>query len=309
MATRNRIGDLSPDEIDLEVMRAFHVGKDMFAVSVELSDKHSAFGRAYLLLVHFDGRQIQFEIVLQLENQMLGHVSTSPTDHVLMEVGGVTHFLRGAAETTARTPDPFFYRMFLPPGGPLFTYGEDGWVCRFDGRAWQPIKPIVKSFLRAMHGPSADLIHVVGSHGTLLHLRGDRWHQVPLDFNRSIEAVQVSADGTISLGCEDGYCFQYREGHLWEIAAPDSDFMSICEFKGARYWGENDFGLFVQKGDKLKKFRALEFVFAMEASEDLLVATGWKEVFAYNGSEWSGFEFGYDGNLFAHFIDMTARYL
>ena len=300
---------LQPKDIDLEVISAFHVGPGQFAVSVELSDEHGEYGRSYLLLVRFDGRQINLEILLQLENRMLSHSSISPTEHALLEVGGVTHFLSGPGRATARTPEPFFHRLFQLRAGPLFAYGEDGWVCRFDGRAWQPIEPEVSSFLRAMHGPSADLVHVAGDHGTLLHLRGDRWHQVPLDFSRSIEAIHVSADGTINLGCEDGYCFQYSNNELLDIEAPESDFMSICEFKGARFWGENDFGLFIQDGRKLKEFRALEFVYALESSPEFMVAVGWREVFIFDGDTWTGFEFSYDGTLFAHVINMNKHYL
>lgn len=309
MTGQKDIEQIPPDQIFLEAMRAFHVGGTQFGVSVELSDEFRERGRSYLLLVDFNGSQARFDIVLQLENQMLSHISTSPRDHVLLEVGGLTHFLRGTAHTTARAPEPFFHKLFLPPGGPLFTYGEDGCVCRFEAGEWHPIKPLVSAFLRTMHGPSASQLHVAGDHGTLLRLVGDSWRQIPLDFNRSIQAIHVSGDGTVSIGCEDGFCFEYRDSELKQMKTPDSDFMSICDFQGARYWGDNDFGLFVQDDLKLKKFRALGFAYAMQPSDELLVVTGWKEVFAFDGSTWSGFEFGYDGHLYIQAIDMTKRYL
>ena len=306
MTEHKSMDEVPPDEVYVEAMRAFHVGGVQFGVSVELSDEHKERGRSFLLLVDSDGRQVRFDILLQLENQMLSHVSTSPQDHVLLEVGGLTHFLRGTSHTTARAPEPFFHKLFLPPGGPLFTYGEDGSVCRFEANAWRPIEPLVPAFLRTMHGPSVPLLHVAGNHGTLLHLRGDRWHRIPLDFNRSIETIHVSADATVSIGCEDGLCFEFRDSALREIKAPDSDFMSIADFKGARYWGDNDFGVLVQDDRTLKKFRALDFAYAMEPSDELLVITGWKEVFAFDGHAWTGFEFGYDGELYAAVIDMDG---
>jgi hypothetical protein len=302
------INGIRAADVDLEVMRAFHVDKNTFGVSIELSDQYNERGRSYLLIVEFDGERIRYEIVLQIENLMLDHVSMSPAEHVLLEVGGVTHFLNGRAHRTARTPEPFFHKLFRPSGGPLFTYGEDGWVCQLYDMAWRPIEPGSKAFLRCMHGPSTEMLHVGGNFGTLLHLKGDVWVQIPLNFNKSIEALHVAEDGTISIGCEDGFCREVRDGSIRVIEAPDSDFLSIRDFKGRRFWGENDFGLFVQEGDRLIEFRALEFAFAMESSPELLVVTGWREVFLFDGSSWLGFEFAYDGDLLARTIDMGTRY-
>ncbi|PDT11001.1 hypothetical protein [Rhizobium sp. M1] len=309
MTGRKTIDGVPAQDVYLEVMRGFHLGGTLFGVSIELSDEYRERGRSYLLLVDFTGRSARFHVLLQLENQMLSHISSSQDDHVLLEVGGLTHFLRGGSHSTARAPEPFFHKLFRLPDGALFTYGEDGCVCRFDGISWQPIQPLISSFLRAMHGPSAELLYVAGNNGTLLHLQGDRWRQVPLDFNRSIEAIHVSPNATISIGCEDGFCFEYRNNVLKEIKAPDSDFMSICDFKGARFWGDNDFGVFVQDNHVLKEFRALGFAYAMQPSPDLLVVTGWKEIFLFDGNSWSGFEFGYDGQLYIQVIDMNTRYL
>ncbi len=309
MNERKTIDDVPPQDIYLEAMRAYHLGGTLFGVSVELSDEYRECGRSYLLLVDFTGRTARFHVLLQLENQMLSHISSSQDDHVFLEVGGLTHFLRAGSHHTVRAPEPFFHKLFRLPGGALYTYGEDGCVCEFDGAAWQPIKPLVSSFLRTMHGPSSALLHVAGNNGTLLHLRENGWRQVPLDFNRSIEAIHVSQNGTVSIGCEDGFCLEYHDNLLKEIEAPDNDFMSICDFKGARYWGDNDFGVFVQDNYALKEFRALGFGYAMQPSPDLLVITGWKEIFIFDGHSWSGFEFGYDGQLYIQVIDMGRRYL
>lgn len=308
MPVNRNIDDLAAEDLDIEVMRAFHFGGSNFAVSVELSDKNYDNARYYVLLVEFSGSQINYSVVLQREKSMLSHVSNSADEHFVLESGGITHILNGGKHVELQGPEEFLNKLYYASDGSLFTYGEDGCSCELSGRNWQPIKPANKSFLRVMHGPDRKLIHAAGDHGTLLHLQGDHWQQVPLDFNNSIQALYVSKDSMISMGCEDGYCYQTRDSAIWPIVGLKSDLQSICEFKGARYWGDDDFGLFVEKDRRLVEFRALESAYSLEATEALLVGVGWKEVFIFDGVTWSGFEFGYDGKLYAHIVDMNKRY-
>lgn len=306
--TKSYVG-LDKKNTDLEVMNAFHVAPNTLAVSIELSNKTGEKGRSFLLLVRFDGLQIVLETKFEVPNRMLSHISVSPDDHWFLEVGGVVNIITAAGVTATRLPDPFFHRLFRVSSGEVFGFGEDGAICQLVGIDWRPFPATVRSFLRSMHGLSLDSLLVVGDHGTVLQNKGDRWQRLDLNLGHAIEVVCVSADGTVSFGCDDGLCYQKVESELFELQAPESDFMAICDFKGRRYWGENDFGLFVQKGNRLEEFRGLEFVYAMEASKDLLVVVGWHEVFTFDGEEWRGIEFGYDGNLFAKVIDMRKRYV
>jgi hypothetical protein len=309
MATRKSFDSMRPDEIDLEVMNAFHLAGPFFSVSVQLSDTDDEIGLSFLLKVCFDGESLRLETLLEIPGLILSHVSPTAEDHVAIEVGGTTHFIQGGAHTTSETPEFFFNKLFHHKGGATYVYGERGNVCVAQGRTWHRIRPAANSFLRTMHGARNGPVHVAGDDGTLLRLSGDRWTRIPVDFNRSINAIEVGEDGGISIGCEDGYCFRYMDDVLDRIAAPERDFFSIREFNGRRYWGDDEYGLYVQSGSRLEPVRELGYGYAMDASSEFLVITGWREVFLFNGATWSGFEFGYDRGLRARIIDMSRRYL
>jgi len=300
---------LRPEQIDLEVMNAFHLEGRLFSVSVQLSDEDDEIGLSFLLKVFFDGDALRSETLMEIPSLILSHVSPGPQEHVVLEVGGTTHFLQGSSHATSETPDVFFNKLFHHEGGGIYIYGEGGSVCSAQGRTWRSIKPAAQSFLRAMHGARNGPVHVAGDDGTLLYLSGSQWKRIPLPFNRSINALHVATDSTVSLGCEDGYCFQYFDDELIPIEAPTTDFFSICDFRGRRYWGDDEYGLYWQEGVTVRPMRQLGFGYAMDASADFLVVTGWREVFLFDGQVWSGFEFGYDKGLYSRVIDMSRRFL
>ncbi|OAP34577.1 hypothetical protein AU381_24965 [Sinorhizobium glycinis] len=303
-----RLEDYSPDEIDVEAISAFHLRRDLFCASVQLSDQNNEAGRSFLVRMSL-AEQIRYEVLLEIEDLILSHVSLSSREHIALQVGGTTHHLSNGTIATAEGPEAFTNRLWHLDEHTVYLYGDEGTVCFARGTEWVPIKAVTTAFLRAMHGPGPELIHVAGDHGTLLHLDGLRWRPISLGFNHSISALQVARDGDVYLGCENGFCARYANEELTEIAGPGTQIYSICEFAGNRYWGDDEYGLYIQKEMKLVPFRSLGFVYAMHATEAFLVAVGWKEIFAFNGREWSGVEFGYDGSLFVRRIDMTREFL
>jgi len=303
-----RLDDYPLDEIDIEAINAFHLGRNLFSVSVQLSDKNDEAGRSFLLRMSLDD-QIRQEVLLDIDDLILSHVSLSEKEHIALQVGGTTHHIRNGTIATGEGPEAFTNKLWHLDQRTAYLYGDEGTVCLAQGTQWVPIETRTSAFLRAMHGPTLKLIHVAGDQGTLLRLDGTRWRPVPLGFNHSISALQVARDGSVYLGCENGFCARYADEELTEIDGPGTQICSICEFAGNRYWGDDEYGLYVQKGMKLVPFRSLGFVYAMHATDDYLVAVGWKEVFTFNGKAWSGIEFGYDGNLFVRRIDMTREFI
>jgi hypothetical protein len=254
-------------------------------------------------------KQIRQEVLLDIDDLILSHVSLSEREHIALQVGGTTHHIRNGTIVTGEGPEAFTNKLWNLNAKTAYLYGDEGTVCVAQGTDWVPIETGTSAFLRAMHGPAPELIHVGGDHGALLRLDGSRWRPIPLGFNHSISALQVARDASVYLGCENGFCARYANEELTEIAGPGTQIYSICEFAGDRYWGDDEYGLYIQKGMELVPFRSLGFVYAMEATEAYLVAVGWKEVFTFNGKEWSGVEFGYDGNLFVRRIDMTREFI
>lgn len=299
--------DYEPDEIDVEAIDAFHLGGDRFAVSVQLSDKHDEVARSFLLELTL-GRQVEFKVLLQIEDLILSHASIAEDTHVVLEVGGVTHYLHKDSHKTGQGPEPFTNKLWHLDRQTVFLYGEAGTACLAQGTEWIEIPPAVPGFLRAMHGPSRDLIHAGGDGGALLRFSGNIWVPIPLGFNRSISALNVSSKGEIFFGCEDGYCARYADEELTDIAGPGTQISSICEFRGERYWCDDEYGLFIQKGSSLVPFKPLGYIYNMHVTDDFLVTAAWRYAFMFSGKKWAGVEFGYDGNLFVRGVDMTRNF-
>jgi hypothetical protein len=305
-----KISDLSPDEVDTDAINAYHLGGNLFSVSLQLTDRHNEIARSYLFKISFDGRSIRSETIFELPSQILSHVSRSPDEHVVLDLGATTHLFRGKSHTTWETPfDDFVDKIWQHEGGELYLLGDAGICCIAEGQSWRPIKRGTRSNLRTIHGQPGGDVYVAGFDGVLLRLAGGKWKQIPLNFNVPINAIHVASDGRVKIGGDDGNCFEYFEDRVDEIQAPETDFASIYEFKGKTYWGDDGHGLLVQDGLKLVPFRALEVGNFMHASHELLVVVGWKEVFLFDGDEWRGFEFEYDGELHCRIVDMTRRYL
>lgn len=300
--------DYDPDEIDVEAIDAFHLGGDRFAVSVQLSDQHDEVARSFLLELTL-GSRIEYKVLLRIEDLILSHTSISADSHVVLEVGGFTHHLHKSDHKTGEGPEPFTDKLWHLDQKTIFLYGDEGTACLAQGTKWNEIPPASPAFLRTMHGPSHDLIHAGGDRGTLLRFSGSAWTPIPLGFNRSISALNVSSKGEVFFGCEDGYCARYADEELLDIAGPGTQIYSICEFQGERYWCDDEYGLFVQKALKLVRFKPLGYIYNMHATDTCLVTAGWRYVFIFDGSAWSGVEFGYDGNLFVRSVDMTRNFI
>ncbi|MET3518222.1 hypothetical protein [Mesorhizobium abyssinicae] len=299
--------EIEPDEIDIEAIDAFHLGGDRFAVSVQLSDQYDEVARSYLLELTV-GKQVKSKVLLQIEDLILSHASIAADWHVALEVGGVTHHLRNRRQKIGQGPEPFTNKLWHLDPETIFLYGEAGTTCLARDNEWIEIPPATPAFLRTMHGPSRNLIHVGGDDGALLRLSGDAWTPIPLGFNRSISALNVSASGEVFFGCEDGYCARYADEELTDIAGPGTQIFSICEFRGERYWCDDEYGLFIQKGSRLERFKPLGYIYNMHSTSDFLVTAAWRYVFIFDGERWAGVELGYDGDLFVRSVDMTRNF-
>ena len=298
---------LSRDEVDIEMMNAFHLSGNLYGVSLQLSDKYNEIARSFIFIVEF-GQTLACREILRLENLLLDHISFAEKQHIALQIGGISHHLSASESKQLFGPEPFTNKLWRLDAKHIFLFGEAGTVCRLQENEWQPIKPATTEFLRSMSGCGPDTIIAAGDRGTLLRLENESWTQVDLQVNQSITASHVSTDGATSLGCEDGDCFQLLDDELIILQTEGGKFMSICEFRGQIFWGDDEYGLYQQNGRKLEPCRALEFAYAMHATETRLVVTGWKEVFIFDGDNWRGFEFAYDGNVLLREVDMLKRY-
>jgi hypothetical protein len=302
------LDDYDPEEVDVEVIDVFHIGGDEFVASVQLSDKQDEAGRSFLVRISLGG-EVGVQELLRIEDLFLSHTTLGPAHHIALQVGATTHHMEESRVSCGEGPEPFTNKLWSHDAAHVFLFGDEGTVCQAHGTEWVPIPPATNAFLRTMDGPAPHLIHVAGDQGTLLRLAGGRWLPLDVGFDHSISAISVDPEGDVHFGCENGLCGIILRDERIEIVGPGTKIASICSFRGVRYWGDEENGLFVEEGNELVPFRALGVVYNMHASAERLAVSGWTNAFAFDGRDWSGIQFGFDGNLTWRLIDMSREFI
>jgi hypothetical protein len=298
------IDALAPEDVDIETIEAFHLGGDHFSASFELSNDRSEFARSFLLDVRF-GPSLTFDIRLRIEDSIKSHSSVAPDRHLVLELGGIIHELQPEGDRQTTLKPSMLRRIWSLDDRHHYVFGNRGIAYMRDSAEWLALEPYQESYIKSVHGRSVDTIHACGSRGELLRLDGRQWIALELPVQANFNDIYIGADNSIYLAGFEGQCYEIRDMELIPLVNEGHSFMGIAEFKGQRYWSDANFGLSIQRGDRIEPFRAIGQGFRMHSSEDLLVIAGWKEVFVFDGENWSGFELGYDGNIFLSRLDMA----
>ena len=296
--------DLTPEQVHIEAVEAFHTGGNRYAASFELSDHDGEFFRSYLLEVDL-GSNLTYKVRQRIEDTIMSHASLAPDRHIVLEIGGLMHDLTPEGDSVTSLPEGVLRRLYHLNGGQQYVVGDGGVGYIRTDDDWQLIPPLNGLALRDIHGPSSDLVYACGNEGTLYQLRGTAWDQVNLPDQRNFTTLEVTNKKLIHIGGREGLALAFRDDELVELSAPARDFFAIRTFKGRRYWSDVNWGLNIQEGDTVVPFRELRQVSYMHTSPEKLVIAGWKEIFVFDGETWDGFELGYDGDIFISRLDMT----
>lgn len=299
------IDDFDPEEIEVQAIDGFHLGGTRFSASFELSDPYDEFGRSYLLEIEL-AKTIRYTVRLQVEDAIRSHVSFAPQDHVALELGGIIHDLSlGGADKRTVLPEGALHRLWAPSRDRIFAIGNLGVSYLRDGGRWGQLESYQEAVLNDVFGRDGGPTYIAGNHGLLLQLDGRRWQPIELHTEENLTAVSVGPEGEVYLGGDAGVAYELRNSELIALKAQPFDYSSICEFRGKRYWSDSNYGISVQNGQEIVPLLETEQAFTMSASRDFLVAAGWHEFFLFDGAEWSGFELGWNGDIFLSRIDMA----
>lgn len=305
MAEPSWIDDFDPEEIEVQAMDGFHLGGSRFSASFELSDPDAEFGRSYLLEIDL-GKVIRYGVRLQIEDSIRSHVSFAWDHHVALELGGIIHDLLpggGAAQTVL--PEGALHKLWAQSPDRLFAIGNLGVSYLREGGVWVQLETFEAAVLKDVGGRAAGPVYLVGNRGVVTELDGRRWRPVDLPTAEHFNAVSVGPEGEVYLGGAAGAAYELRAGELIGLQGEATDYQDICAFRGKRYWTDTEYGLSVQEGQRITPLLPIGEGFSMHASADCLVVASWHEFFVFDGTDWTGFELGWNGDIYLSRVDMA----
>jgi hypothetical protein len=299
------ISDFDPEDVDVQAVDCFHHGGNLFSASFELSDPFDECSRSYLLEIE-RGASLRYSVRLQVEDAIRSHISFSPKHHLALELGGIIHELRPAGETRTELSEGVLTRLWGRTPDEVYAIGERGVSYVRENGLWRQMETVDGAVLNGIHGRSDGPVYCVGQNGIVLRREGLRWDRLDVGSDDSFNAVLVDASGNLLLGGESGIAYEIRNGERLELESEVVDYFDICEFKGQRYWSDRDYGISVQVGERIVPMLETEQGFTMHASDKFLVMAAWPEFFIFDGNIWTGFEMGYNGEIYLSEIDPSA---
>ena len=298
------VDDFDPEEIDVQAIDGFHLGGNRFSASFELSDPNDEFSKSYLLEIEM-GRQIRFDVRLRIEDAIRAHVSFGAQDHVVLELGGIIHELQPDGATQSDLPDGVLSRLWAPSRDLIFAYGAQGVSYRRQKGRWDQIETFGDAVLNDIHARNDGPVYCVGNSGVFLQLEGNSWKRIDLATVEKFNCVHVGQEGEIYIGGDTGVAHEFRDSELIALTSEEVDYCDIVEFKGRQYWSDMNWGVSIQEGRKIVPFQQTGQGFTMSTSDDFLVMAGWHEFFLFDGKKWTGFELGWNGEIFLSQIEIS----
>jgi hypothetical protein len=298
------IGEMDPRDVQIETIDAYHLGGRRYSASFELTNSRAEFSRSYLLDIEF-GDTIAFEVRLIIEDKINSHLVHGPDRQTVLELGGIVHDLGPEGDSSTSLSNGVLRRLWMDASGRQFAFGDRGVVYMRDSGGWEELDGYDLAVFRDLDGTSRGEVYACGHGGLLARLDGRRWIPLDLPDQRNFWALEVETDNSIYLGGPEGLALALTDGELIELSAEPWNYFGIHSFKGRRFWSDANYGISVQEGNRIVPFRKLGQGFYMHSSAEKLVVSGWKEVFVFDGENWSGFELGYDGNIFLSVLDMA----
>ncbi len=298
------IAEMAPEDVQIETIDAFHLGGSRYSASFELTDVNADFSRSYLLDVDFQDA-ITFSARFIIEDKINAHLAGPDDRATVLELGGVVHDLQPGGDTSLSLPLGVLRRLWRRKDGAEFAFGDRGITYMKASDSWEALEKYEMAVFRDLDAAPNGDVYACGHGGMLVKLSGRTWTPVELPDQRNLWALEVERENAIYLGGPEGLALALVDGELIELSAEPWNYCGIQSFKGRRYWTDANYGISVQDGNRIVPFRQLGQGFYMHASPDKLVVSGWKEVFVFDGNNWSGFELGYDGNIFLRTLDMA----
>ena len=234
--------------------------------------------------------------IFKLAEWCISLASPRPNNLFVLEVGRTVWRYRDGAWTSKKVAKNLMQRLWSHGDGLTLLVGDDGRSWEFDGNAWSALKPDRQYRLRDVHGPHRDLVHCVGSNGTLQRLSGAGWQVIDLPIENDLWGVFVTPDGTVRACGNDGMCIRVVNEEMIELDAPRTRFFCVHQFQGAFYWGDSEYEIYREEGDQLVEFHPTGTGWDMRADADYLYVVGDGIAWRFDGKKWNSLALDFDGS-------------
>lgn len=176
--------------------------------------------------------------------------------------------------------------------GQVYCKTAAGWIS-VDNNLFVPFSGKVERCLLSIDGSSEDNIIVVGEQGLVNNWNGERWCQLDLPTNLSINYVLYSSDGSVYVCGDGGFINKLSKPNQWldlsDITITEKSLWSMTEFQGKIYIAAEDKLLWTDGkylGEITIPLDIELFFMAVDSSHDTLWCVGDENVLMYDGEIW-----------------------
>lgn len=277
---------LNPEDTRAETVQAWIVGDAIIRVMCQLTNTSLSLAQARVYEFAI-GKPEQMRMIFHYNDLMPSFWSEDGPFWMALESGSQVHSSRGDLKDAAGGSDGgVSLRRLWGFGENLVLAVGKGGAYRFDGSGWRAEELPTPHILLDVHGSAPDRIFAVGNRGVLIGYDGTRWRAHDTALHNRLHAVLAGNDGAIYAGGDDGTCFRLAGEERIDYVIGDATVYCICEFQGNRYWGDDKFGVYIQRESELSRFKEVEFAFYMSASRKYMVVTSGPELYVFDGADW-----------------------
>jgi hypothetical protein len=277
------------DDVEISMIDAFCFSQDAAFLQIEAVNEDEDTQVSALLKVSLQTPVPTYSVMHAFNMGTSAYYARSPERHYILASGGYLHeVVDGVMTFHQPASENYLQKLAAMDGETIAVFGDEGEVFAFQGGTYRRIVTGTEETIRAMHIKSAGLGVAVGDAGTFLQWNGTALTEVALGVDDRMYAVHIAADGSVLLGCSDGVAMVRSGDKLVRMQAGSADLTSVTEFQGAQYWGDDDHGIYVRKGDKLLPAFNTEYAFTMNATENCLIVNAGSTVYRFDGTTWLG---------------------
>jgi len=210
-------------------------------------------------------------------------------------------FICDGAGAVFRNPDPVADNMVwdmdavgITPEGiwglsssDVLTWGgPDEKIRRWDGKTWSPM-PHPGGWIRAIHGPSPDLLYAVGHGGRIFRWEGHRWIRVPYPDTTLSSVVVVDADHVYAAG-PGGELLEGSTHGMSKLLHFDAAILSMAWWKG-ELWLGTKLGLGKLVDGQVEILKENIIAYSLDGRGDLIIGAPDFAACSTDGEQFTGY--------------------